>query len=308
MISKSLQKLLDPSKTDIVLRPEYQGKGSWVGAPAACYSKSEGCFYLLVRFRREGVRGYKTVLYRTGDGVDLEKVKTLNAVSLGVRSIERGALEQTGKIWRFYLSYESLKDGLWKLAVAEKKDITDISAGDFEVILKGDDIGVTWVKDPVLFGDMLFVHIKEPSGKATYLVKKVKHGWKKTKILSGKYKWDAYCARITTILKSTDGFFVFYDGAGVIEENQEEKTGLAYGKSLKHLKSITPEGPMIIGPGGSGSIRYLEIKELEDKFYIWYELSTVDRSHELRFTIVEKEKLTKALKTYYTRRYRYAKV
>ncbi len=296
MISKSLQKLLKPFEADTVLRPEYPGKGSWVGAPAACYSKSEGCFYLLVRFRKEGVRGYKTVLYRTGDGINLERVARLDAVSLGARSIERGAFEQIGKIWRFYLSYEDLKDGLWKLAVAEKKDIRDISAGDFEVILQGADIGVTWVKDPVLFEGMLFVHTKEPSGKATYLVKRVKDGWKKTKILSGKHKWDAYCARITTILKSTDGLFVFYDGASGIEENQEEKTGLAYGKDLRYLKSITPEGPAITGSAGSGSIRYLEIKELGDKFYIWYELSTIRKSHELRFRIVQKGELIKTLK------------
>ena len=298
MISKSLQKLLDPSKTETVLRPEYQGKGSWVGAPAACYSESEGCFYLLVRFRKEGVRGYKTVLYRTGDGINLERIARLDAVSLGARSIERGALKQIGKIWRFYLSYEGLKDGLWKLAVAEKKDIADISTGDFEVILQGGDIGVTWVKDPVLFENMLFVHTKEPSGKATYLLERVKDGWKKTKILSGKYEWDGYCARITTILRSTDGFFIFYDGASRIEENQEEKTGLAYGKNLRYLKSITPEGPAITGSVGSGSIRYLEIKELEDKFYIWYELSTTGKSHELRFRIVQKKELIKTLKKY----------
>ena len=145
---------------------------------------------------------------------------------------------------------------------------------------------------------MLLVHTKEPSGKATYLVEEVKDGWKGTKILIGEYKWDAYCSRITTILKSTDGFFVFYDGASRIEENQEEKVGLAYGKSLRYLKSITPKGPAIIGPAGSGSIRYLEIRESEGKFYIWYELSTADRSHELRFTMVEKKEFIKVLKGY----------
>lgn len=64
------------------------------------------------------------------------------------------------------------------------------------------------------------------------------------------------------------------------------------------MKSITAEGPAITGPAGSGSIRYLEIKELEDKFYIWYELSTIGKSHELRFRIVEKQELIKTLTKY----------
>lgn len=293
-----MQELLNPSETEIVLKPEHQGKGSWVGAPAAYHSKREDCFYLLVRFRREGIRGYKTILYRTTDGVNLEEIIKLDAASIKARSIERGALKQVGGTWRFYLSYEELKDRIWKLAAAEKENIADICTDDFKIILEGPDIGVSWVKDPVLFEEMLFVHTNEPAGKATYLVEEIKEGWKGTKILVGKYKWDAYCSRITTILKSTDGFFVFYDSAGRIEENQEEKVGLAYGKSLKCLKSIIPEGPVLMGQEGSGSLRYLEIRELEDKFYIWYELSTADMSHELRFATVKKEEFIKVLKGY----------
>ncbi|MBA7486960.1 hypothetical protein ES707_22522 [subsurface metagenome] len=304
----TLQKIMDPFRTEVVLRPEHGGKGSWVGAPAACYSRDEGCFYLLVRFRSEGVRGYMTALYKTENGLKLEKVMTLHASSIGARSIERGTLKKAANTWKLYLSYEDLRDGLWKIALAEKRDITEIRANDFEVILEGRDIEAAWVKDPVLFENMLFVHTKEPSGKAAYLLRKregklarsdhkrTKVRWEKIKVLSDKHEWDSYCSRITSIIKSPNGFFAFYDGASSIKENQEEKTGLAYGKSIECLESITPDGPLLTGPTGSGSIRYVEIKEIENKFYIWYEMSTEDLSHELRFITVPKQEFVKALR------------
>ena len=297
-IPQSLQKLLSPSRAEIVLMPESQGKGSWVGAPAASYSENEDCFYLLTRFRKEGIRGYKIILYRTEDGLNLKKMITLEANSLGARSIERGALQYTGKIWRFYLSYEGLKDKRWKLAVAQKENIPTVRADDFKVILEGDNINVNWVKDPVLFQNMLFVHTKELSGKATYLVEKVKNGWQKTKALSGEHRWDRYCPRITSIIESKDGFFAFYDGASTIKENQEEKLGLAYGKTLKRFKGLTPQGPVIVSPEGSGSIRYAEVKEARQKFYIWYESCSKDWSHQLRFRTVGKGELIRALEEY----------
>ena len=297
-IPQALRNLLNPSQTEIVLMPEHQGRGSWVGAPAAAYAESKDCFYLLVRFRKEEVRGYKTVLYRTEDGINLEEIATLKAKSLAARSIERGALQHSGKIWQFYLSYDDLKDRRWKLAVAQKQDIRTIHADDFKIILEGESIGVEWVKDPVLSRNTLFVHTKEASGKATYLVEKTKSGWEKTRVLSGEYPWDRYCPRITSIIKSKNGFFAFYDGASTIKENQEEKTGLAYGKTLKSLRSITPLGPVLVSPEGSGSIRYVEIKEAREKFYIWYEFCSKDWSHQLRFRTVKKEKLLKALEEY----------
>jgi hypothetical protein len=283
--------LLADSNSTIVLTPPLGGKGSWVGAPSAFFDQSADMWTILVRYRDERKRGYKTVLYRTRDGIDYSEVKTFTAGDLDVASVERGAITRFSGAWRFYLSWECRNRGGWVIAVAENDNLEKIQPADFEIAYSGSSHNTDMIKDPVLYDGRLYAHVRRHGIKSTFLLE----GAGLRRVVPKTVAWDRYCQRITSIIQGNGGYFAFYDGAESIEHNQEEKTGILYGASLTSFMQINHDSPALSSKNGSGSIRYLEAKEHGKEIWIWYERCTANWSHELCFLKVTRDELLTVL-------------
>lgn len=102
--------------------------------------------------------------------------------------------------------------------------------------------------------------------------------------------WDAYCRRTGALLPIPGGgYLAFYDGSASVAENYEEKTGLAITFDLRTYHSLSPEGPVLVSPDGSGSLRYVDVLPVGHELFFYYELCRADGSHELCVSIVERD-------------------
>lgn len=270
-----------------VMRPKTDEKENWIGAPSACFDQEANTWWLLVRHRDYKRRGYKTVLYRTTDGVNLKHTTTYTTEQLAVRSIERGAIVRDSDVWKIYLSWECKNCDEWVVALAENEKLERIEPEDFTILRSGSSYNTDMIKDPVLYEGKLYAHIRKDALKSSYLVD---HN-DIVKVIRKTVRWDRYCQRITSIIRTSLGYFAFYDGAESISYNQEEKTGVLFGVSPTAFVSVTEDYPVLTSEYGSGSIRYLEAKEHRGEVWIWYECCTENWSHELRFLKVEKNEL-----------------
>lgn len=98
--------------------------------------------------------------------------------------------------------------------------------------------------------------------------------------------WDAYAARIGSLLWTPPVFTAFYDGSAGVTENYEERTGLAFTFDLRHYERVTPAGPILTSPHASGSLRYVDAIVVDGVIYYYYEYARADGAHELRLNRV----------------------
>jgi hypothetical protein len=98
--------------------------------------------------------------------------------------------------------------------------------------------------------------------------------------------WDAYAARISCLLYAAPAWLAYYDGSASVAENYEERTGLAVSTELRYLERLSADGPLLVSPHASGSLRYLDIVPVDDACFCYYEYARPDGSHELRVSRV----------------------
>ena len=67
-----------------------------------------------------------------------------------------------------------------------------------------------------------------------------------------------------------------------IFENYEEKTGLAVSDDLKNWEVLSPDGPAVLSPHASSSLRYIDAQRLGDEIIFIYELTRANGAHEMR--------------------------
>ena len=94
--------------------------------------------------------------------------------------------------------------------------------------------------------------------------------------------WDCYCARIGTVWKEDDVWLALYDGSASVEENYEERCGLAYSFDLRRFRRVTHDGPLMVQPNASGALRYFDVVQTTDATFFYYETARPDGSHDLR--------------------------
>jgi hypothetical protein len=131
-----------------------------------------------------------------------------------------------------------------------------------------------------------FQYIGDVSPRCSY----TRHPYAQESQNTGNENWDAYCRRVTALLPLLHGgYLAFYDGAASVEENYEERTGLALTMDLNVFYSLSPDGPTLRSPHGSGSLRYVDVLPVGHELFYYYEMARPDGSHELRVSIVERE-------------------
>jgi hypothetical protein len=99
--------------------------------------------------------------------------------------------------------------------------------------------------------------------------------------------WDGYQTRLNCLLYRAPGWAGFYDGSASHLGNYEERTGLAVSLDLRHWERLSPEGPALMSPHASGSLRYVDVLAHGGTLRYYYEYARADGSHELRCNVVD---------------------
>jgi len=311
--------LFDPREGQTVIEPLSSGRGWWAGAPSALYDDQRRRFLISFRHRkpRELGRGFKACIAESEDGKEASIIWEGTKEELESDSLERFCIfKHPDGSFTLYVSYVDPRDLRWRIDFVHADRPEKFDLRKRSQVLTAEDVKVEGVKDPYVFlvGGIYYMYISYVPSPL-----KVDEGLKRRMhetadvfntgisrshtalatsrdgrnfdwagdIFSPRQGWDGYATRIGSILHTPPGFTVFYDGSATVQENYEEKTGLAYTFNLKDYEKLSVDGPVLVSPHSSGSLRYLDAVEVEGKVYYFYEYSRKDGSHELRMNAAD---------------------
>lgn len=318
--------LFDPAAGETVLEPEAEGAGYWVGAPSVLWDPARGRFLLTYRRRRprgrDPDRGYVACIAESRDGLRFKTVWQVEKAAWSTTSMEKFCLTVAGERYRLYTSYVDPEDSRWRIDVLEADRPDKLVPSSAQKVFTAADVqrasgaAVEGVKDPYVLcaGGLWHMLISFAAGEArspeeatrmhatadvyntglvtarTALATSVdglEWRWEGEVMGCGPPDaWDAYQTRLGSLLYRPPAWIGFYDGSARVDENYEERTGLAVSLDLRRWERLTPGAPALVAPHGSGSLRYLDVTEHDGKLYYYYEYARPDGSHELRRNVV----------------------
>ena len=228
-------------RAEVAVAAPGAGPGYWAGAPSAV--AVDGAIYLAYRLRRPlgAGRGYAVVVARSHDGVTFETVAELHKDAVGTDSLERPAIvPRPDGGWRLYVSGATPGTLHWWVDAFDADDLEDLPLGRRHATLPGDTR--TAVKDPVvLIQDGTWhlwacIHPLDDPGQADRMLTRYATSsdglawtWHGTALAGRVGTWDERGARITSVLVGPTASHAYYDGRANVQENWEERTGLAAG-------------------------------------------------------------------------------
>ena len=303
---------LEHSKT--IIEPTGQEKGYWAGACGAAYDPETKTYYLSYRVREpRPVRGGICRIAESKDGENFKTIWSATKESLNSDSIEKSSLIKGPEgLWWMYISYVDPIDKRWKIDLMKAAHPSEFQINERKEVLKAAQTGTEGVKDPFAFflnGKMhLLVSYATGLHSANESQKEAMHAtgdiyntgltkscsglavsddgenfeWLGNIFAPSDNGWDKYASRINSFIYRAPFFLGFYDGSSKVEENYEERTGLAVSLDLLHWKRLTPSGPHIESPHLTGSIRYIYPIDLGSEVVIYYEYTRADGAHEIR--------------------------
>ena len=283
-----------PEESELAIAPPVAEPGYWAGAPSAVVG--DDAIYLAYRMRRPvgRGRGYGVSVARSEDGVHFERMLTIGRELVGTESLERPSLVRTETgTWRLYLSCATPGTKHWRVELVEAAHPSEFDALDSQVVLPGD--AKTGVKDPVishhggLWRLWASCHPLADPDEADQMVTDYATSadgrgwtWHGTALNGRPGHWDSRGTRVTAVMYAGDTIVAYYDGRASAAENYEERTGIATGNEPIALTPIG-DAPSAESPYAGRGLRYLDILPLGDGSYrLYYEMTRVDGSHELR--------------------------
>ncbi|ROO84325.1 hypothetical protein EDD29_1845 [Actinocorallia herbida] len=305
----------DPEAGVTVLTPEQDEPGYWVGC--ASVLPDEGRYLMTYRRRRprgdaRTERGWRCAVAVSDDGVDFRDVWTVEKSELDSPSMERFCLHRRADgVYQLYLSYVDAADNRWRIDVVEAAAPEAFDVATRRPVFTAASTGTEGVKDPRVQRTadgrliMLVSAARGTFGTAeataahatadiyntglslsvTALAESTDDGaswtWRGVVFEPGD-GWDGWAARINSVVETSSGFIGFYDGESHYSRNYEEKTGLAFSPDLLHWERLTVDGPAVVTPHGSGSVRYVDAIADGEGLRLYYEVSRADGAHELR--------------------------
>ncbi|MFE6743201.1 glycoside hydrolase family protein [Streptomyces tubercidicus] len=312
----SPMKSFDPEDGVVVLTPERQEPGYWVGCAGVLYEADRGRFLLTYRERRprghaESERGWRCAVAVSTDGVSFEDVWSVHKDELGTSSMERfSILPKPGGGYELYITSVDPADNRWRIDVveADTPDAFDVSAR--RPVLTAASTGTEGVKDPYVFriGPLTYLYASYAekgdwsseqaslahsnadiytTGVTTHptgLAIRVDGGdytWHGEALDTGD-GWDRYQARLNCVVPTGAGYLGFYDGSSSHEENYEERCGLAVSHDLRQWTRLTTDQPWVTAESKTGSVRYADALRIGDEWWVYYEITRDDAAHELR--------------------------
>ena len=287
----------DPEAGETVLLPEAAGRGYWVGAPSIVNDGDGGRVLLSYRRRRPrdgspDERGHTAAIAESTDGGrSFTDIWSLTKQEVGTSSLERFCLRAGDREWLLYTSWEDPpSSGRWRIDVLRAATPEQLSLSSAVPVLLPGDVGVDAVKDPyvVRYQGEAFMYVSTfltPHGPApTSLATSpdgVHFSWQ-GQVLGVGRQWDAYQARLSSLVAVEGGFLAYYDGAATPADDTEEHCGLAVSSDLRAWRPVTTDGPALVSPYATGSLRYVEAVSIGGSPFVYYEYTRPDGSHELR--------------------------
>jgi hypothetical protein len=300
----------DPATTDLIRGPERAEPGYWVGCPSVLIDGD--LTWLTYRERRPrgapSERGWRCAVAVSHDGVRFDDVWEVRKEELESPSMERFDLTRTEEGFELFLSYVDPADGRWRIdtVTAGRPDAFDVATR--RPALRAESTRTEGVKDPVVVdvgGDaLLFASYaaSTPNANAAahatadiYNTGATTHPtgvarrdstafhWEGAVLPVGaKGSWDGYQARLGAVIPIADALVGFYDGSANHLENYEERLGIATSADGRSWQRRTPDAPWLLGPGPTGSIRYLDVVVGNGEWWIYHEVTRADGAHELR--------------------------
>jgi hypothetical protein len=105
--------------------------------------------------------------------------------------------------------------------------------------------------------------------------------WEGRVLAAGTTGWDQFTARLTTAVPRREGGWLgLYDGSAKVEENYEERCGLAQSADLRSWERLGSR-PAVGAAGGPGTVRYVESVEVGNRVLFFFERTRSDGAHEL---------------------------
>ncbi|MEV0387101.1 hypothetical protein [Nonomuraea sp. NPDC050643] len=302
----------DPLAGTVVLAPEKDEEGYWVGSPGVLHDGER--FWLTYRRRRprgsEAERGWWGAVAVSEDGVGFTDVWSVHKDDLGTSSMERFCLTPADEGgFRLYLSYVDPADNRWRIDALAAGHPSEFDLASARPVLTAASTGTEGVKDPYVLRSgpvtYLFASYAEalpglgpgahatadiynvgatthPTGLATSLDGGATFTWQGRVLAVGR-GWDRYQARLNSVVPVPGaGYVGFYDGSASHEENYEERCGVAVSADLFTWRRLSAARPWVTSPHRGGSVRYLDALLLAGRWWLYYELTRADGAHELR--------------------------
>ncbi len=311
----NLAPLFDPEEGKTVIQPPGDGVGFWAGAPSIMFDDKDDTFYLYYRLRKprgygEDERGYEVRIASSKDGENFRDVWRLHKKDLNSSSIERSSLVKVSDhLYRLYISYVDPADNRWRIDVteAETPDSFDVNKRK-KVFVAADLEGIEGMKDPYVIQVgyqyyMYFVYARALPGASKEEMHKtgdvhntgnavaptglavsddgIHFRWADTVLPVGIGGWDKYQSRLTTIIPYGGGYTVLWDGSLGVEQNYEEKAGVALTYDLVTFAKVSFDGPILETTQGN-AVRYTDALVHDHRIWYYYEYTREDGAHELR--------------------------
>ncbi len=310
----------NPEEGKTVVEPLSSGFGWWSGACSVIYDDATKLFYLYYRLRkpRELGRGAICRVAVSDDGINFKTIWEATREQFNSESIEKASLVKApNDRWRLYISFVG-EDGKWRIEMMEADSPDAFDPSRRVKVLSPEDVGVEGVKDPYVFfiGGCTFMllscaprpEVITPELErqmhatadvyATGLTRSttalatsadgVNFEWHGIVFEPNPGKWDGYAARISTLIYEPPVFIAFYDGSATVEENYEEKTGLALTFDLRNYIRVSVDAPLLKSPHSTGSLRYMDAVDMGSEILLYYEYARPDGSHELRMSVLKR--------------------
>jgi hypothetical protein len=313
--------LFDPAQGETIIPPAGEGAGYWAGAPSVLYDRDTARFYLSYRLRKpRPVRGGECYIAESRDGLSFHTIWGSTKEAFDSPSVERFSLTRgrNGK-WLLYPSYVDPADNRWRIDMIVADSPAAFDPAQRQKVFTASDVGAQGVKDPwvmvvnglytmlisyavsmeVATGHQAQMHATADiynTGLTLSSTALAVSGDGRNYVWEGDIfppragGWDAYAARLGCLVPTAQGWLGYYDGAAAVEGNYEERTGLVQSWDLRHFHRLSTQGPMLVSPWGSGSLRYLDAVVFDDEIYFYYEMCRPDGAHELRLNRVKRER------------------
>ena len=293
----------DPAAAVVIEGPPGGGPGYWAGAPGAFVDGD--AVYLVYRLRWPRPRRGAELRIARGEGDRFTTIWRATREDFASPSIERCAILRDRRTWRLYVSYVDGLDGRWRIDVIEAGSPDAFDPRARRPALNCDTAAAVAVKDPWLrrvdgrwlmfvsygerVGDDRRLHgsgdalstgaVKSETGLASS-ADGLRWTWEGRIFATARSGWDRATARITTAVREGDAWLGLYDGAATVDENYEERCGLARSTDLRTWQRVGA-APAVGSPGGAGTVRYVESVAVGERVLFFFERTRADGAHDL---------------------------
>ena len=307
----------DPEQSTVIMQPEHSGRGTWIGCPGVLYEPQQHRFLMTYRQRRPRgnpatERGWRCAVAASDDGIHFEDVWAVEKSELGTSSMERFCLlPRMEGGYHLYLSYVDPADNRWRIDCVEADSPDSFDVRTARPLLTAASTHTEGVKDPYALrvGPAVYLFASCASAEALDRGQRAQaHAtadifntgvtigltglatgldgrnfeWQGP-VLSVGTGWDRYSARLNSMVPLAGGAWVgFYDGSAGVEENYEERCGLAMSHDLRHWNRLSTSAPWMVSPHGTGSLRYVDAVPVGQELWMYFEYARADGAHELR--------------------------